>query len=138
MGHRVLRPAVARLQFHGAPALRLCTLVVTRLFESESMHAQDRVIAGHRLVPHRQCARDAVSQHTRVASEEVHLMSDLQRERVARVVDGQIFEDRTRLMPMPTHQRTERCNVALFARRTRKRICRLKTGLCDRLGRAFC
>ena len=80
-----------------------------------------RVIARHRRRPGRQGARDAVAQHARVAGEEVDLVAGLQRQRVARIVDGDVFEQPAGLVPAALRKLAKRRDMRLLARRAAER-----------------
>src|SRR5262245_17625129 len=77
MRHRVLRPAVTRLDLHGAPTRRLRPRVVAALFEAESVHAEHGVISWRRCRPRRHRPRDAIAQQPGIAGEEVDLVAGL-------------------------------------------------------------
>ena len=70
--------------------------------------------------PCRQGAGDAVAQHAGMAGEEIELMSDLQRQQIARVRDGNIFQDARCLMPAPVQQMADRGNMSRLLCRHRQ------------------
>ena len=75
MGHRMLRPAVARLELDRPPAECFGAGIVAHLLEAEGLHGERRVIAGHAVRPCRHGACDAIAQHARIAGEEVDLVA---------------------------------------------------------------
>ena len=99
MGHRVLRPAVARLELDGAAAGDLGRTVVAHLLQPEGVHAQERVIARHVRRPVGQRAGDAVAQEPGIAGEEVDLVTGLQRQQVVRMVGADPQDRPARLVP---------------------------------------
>jgi hypothetical protein len=104
VGRRVHGPAVAPLDRQCGARRLLGLLVLVALLEAERVHAEHVRVAGHLVPPVRQHARDAVAQVERVAAVEVHQVRDLQRERVARVVDEHRVERRARVVPGAVRQ----------------------------------
>ena len=121
MRHRVLRPAVARLDLDGAAAdaLRHARSRPSPPGRRPACRASRDSRACRR--PGRQGARDAVAQHARIAGEEVDLVAGLQRQRVARIVDGDVLEQPARLVPAALRQPAEGCDMRPLARRAAKR-----------------
>ena len=112
---RVPGPGVAPFQFDRLAALLLGLRVVAGFLQPERMHAEQRVVARDRLAPRGQHARDAIPQHARVAAEEVDLVPDLQRQRVARIRDADILEHAARRAPAAFGEQAYRFDVAAFA-----------------------
>jgi len=50
-------------------------------------------------------ARDAVAQHARIAEQEIGLVAGLQRQRVERMINGEVFEHARSGAPAATDQR---------------------------------
>lgn len=120
MRHRMLRPAVPRLDLHAPPPGRLGPRIIPGLLQPEGMHAQHRVIAGHRRIPVGQGARDPVAQHPRMPGEEVDLVPREQAQRIARRLDRHVLEHPARRVPAPLDQMAERRDMALLPRRARR------------------
>src|SRR5688572_8297240 len=85
---RVVPPAVAWFQLNTQPALALGASVVACLLQTERVHTEHGVIAGHTRIPERNRTRDSVPQHAGIASEEVDLMPCLKCQPIARVIDA--------------------------------------------------
>ena len=132
MGDRVLGPAVARLELDRAAAGGFRAGVVAGLLQPEGVHAEHGMVAGHRRVPGRQGAGDAVAQHAAVAGEIVDLVAGLQRQRVARMVDRDVLQRLARGVPAAGGEMAERGDVGRLARARRQRGRRLVAGPRDR------
>ncbi len=119
--HRVLRPAIARLDLDRLPAEAFGPRIVAHLLQPEGLHAQNGVVARHAPLPRRQGPADAVAQHAGIAGEEIDLVSHLQRQRVERVVDRDVLKDAGGVMPAALCQMAERGDMRLLARAGGKR-----------------
>ena len=115
MGHRVLGPAVARLQVDGGPAGGLGGGVVAGLLQPEGVQAQYGVIARHVGRPVRTGPADPVAQHGRVAGQEVEQLADLQGQRIARILFGDLRQQGGRLGEPPLDHGAQRRHMAGLA-----------------------
>lgn len=92
MCHHVVCACVARVQRQCRPGDLLGARVLTALAESEAVHGQHGVVAGHPVRPGRQHRRDAVAHARRFTGDVVQRMRHLQREHVARVTAQQLAQ----------------------------------------------
>ena len=115
MRDRMLRPAVAWLDLCRLPAEGLGSAIVAHLLQPEGLHPENGVVARHALLPGGQRPADAVAQHARIAGKEVDLVSHLQRHGVERIVDRDVLEDASGVVPASLRQMTEGAHMRLFA-----------------------
>ncbi len=100
----MLCPAVARLEVDAAAPELFGLRIAARFLQTEGVHAEHRVIAGHTRAPCRQSPGDAVAQHSRVTGVKVDQVPGLQGQRIARVVDAQVFQGPACIPPTPFDQ----------------------------------
>ncbi len=97
----MLSPAVARLKLDAQAALPIRLGIIASLFQTERVHADDRVVPGQGLAPVGERARNPIAQHARVTGEEVDQVAGLQGKRVARILSAQVFEGAGGVAPAP-------------------------------------
>src|SRR5882724_10609278 len=87
MGDCMHAPTILAVERDSRTAGFLGARIVAGLFEAEGMHAQHIAATGNGGVPMRQDARDAITQHGRIAQEEIAQMRELDRREIARISD---------------------------------------------------
>ena len=114
VGHGVLSPVVAGLQLDGATARGLGAVVQRGLLKAEGVHAQDGVVVGHAFGPGGQGAGDPVAQVAAVAQQEVHELARLQRQDIARELDGDVLQDAAGGADLPGQKAADGRDMALL------------------------
>ncbi|MBK8210899.1 MAG: hypothetical protein IPK78_14000 [Rhodospirillales bacterium] len=109
-------PAVARLALDGLSPMPFGKRILAVLFRAECVHAEDCVMPGHALVPYRHGASDTVAQHSRRAGVKVDEVSRLQRQHVAGIFDGKVFQRPASIVPAAVDQMADRDDVPTFPR----------------------